>query len=126
MPSQRLVDICRGVALTGEGIGRRRSIKHGAILFDKRERVVCAKFNSYKTHPYLARHSLFPHLHAESACILHHGLDNCSRLNILVIRIRRDNSISSSLPCDVCNGLIKEAQIKKCYYSTESGDINVL
>lgn len=124
--SQRLVDIATGVALTSEGIGKRNSYRLGAIIFDKK-RVLCAKPNIRKTHTVLSKFSKFPYLHAETNCILSHGLDNCNGKSLLVVRVAMDDcTLRNSLPCAVCSSMIKLAGIKKVYYSNNEGEIKCL
>lgn len=97
--------------------------------------------NLIKTHPYLARFTDFPFLHAESHVILRHGLDNCAGLDMLVIRKRKDSlsqsstgddeapvssGLTMSKPCDTCRALIKLAKIRHVYYSDWNGDIKEL
>jgi tRNA(Arg) A34 adenosine deaminase TadA len=123
---KRLKDITYAVALSGNGVGGRtgNNFKLGAVLFDSRGRVVSAKVNSLKTHPLLTRFTKYPFLHAEQAAILSQGLDNCRGLNLMVLRLRKDNSIGGAKPCEVCSNMIKLAGIRTVYYSCDNGDIH--
>jgi len=95
----------------------------GAILFEK-SRILTAKTNSYKTHPALAKFTKWPYLHAETSCLLSHGLDNCSSASLLVLRLHLDNrTLSCAKPCDVCMGLIEMAGIRNVFYSDWDGSI---
>lgn len=105
-------------ALCSPGVGN-ASFRHGAVLADKKV-VVAAGFNSYKTHPNLSEHTDFPHLHAEQSAMFRRGLENCTGLDLYVIRVRRDGSIGYSKPCDVCCHFINEAGISNVYYSAEN------
>lgn len=103
-----------------EGIKR---YKLGAVLFDKRGRIINAKGNSRKTHPILLKYSPYPYLHAESNCIVSHGTDNCSGLNLLVCRVTPGAHLTMSYPCSACLALIREVGISKVYYSDWEGNI---
>lgn len=96
--------------------------KLGACLF-KRDRIINAKGNSRKTHPVLLRYSDHPYLHAESNCIISHGLDNCDDLSILVVRSNSFKEFTMAKPCDACMKLIKEVGIKHVYYTDWQGNI---
>ena len=113
-------------AKAGPGIGRRGNFKVGAVLYDG-PRVLQARFNEYKTHTILSRFSNFPHLHAESSCLIHHGLDQCSDLDLLVVRIGfNDSRLLNSRPCSVCSKLILYSKLRNVYFSNEKGDIEKL
>ena len=123
MVKDRFVNIALGAALAGPGVGRRNCYRVGAVLFNK-NKVITAKHNQIKTHPALAKFSKFPYLHAETACILGEGLDSCRGLNMLVVRVHKDDeTLSCAEPCDVCRGFIKMAGIKNLYYSDWNGNI---
>lgn len=121
MKIERLLDVAKGVALSGSGVGGRnsRSFRLGAVLFDKQHRIITAGVNSYKTHPKLIPFTKYPFIHAEQACILNHGLDNCEGLSIAVVRVKRDGSIGNAEPCETCKTIMKVVGITKCYHSTE-------
>ena len=106
------------------GVGRNKNYRVGAVLFDKRENILACKFNSYKTHPILSKFTKYPHLHAEQACLLHRGLDNCEGLSILVTRVKHpNNTLTMASPCDVCMNMLKLAGIKNIYYTGWSGEL---
>jgi tRNA(Arg) A34 adenosine deaminase TadA len=103
-----------------EGIKR---YKLGAVLFDKRGRIINAKGNSRKTHPLLLRYSNYPYLHAESHCIVSHGLDNCRGLSLMVCRCDSSRRLTMARPCVACLRLIQEVGISKVYYTDWEGKI---
>jgi tRNA(Arg) A34 adenosine deaminase TadA len=124
--NRRMVEICKAVTMTGDGVGKRNSYRVGAILFEK-NRVLTAKVNSLKTHPALKRFTQYPYLHAESACILGHGLDYCAGTSMLVLRLHRDNNtLSCAKPCDTCMSMIELAGVRKVWYSDWDGEIRCL
>lgn len=51
-----------------------------------------------------------------------HKIRRCN-YSLLVIRYNYDGELRSSKPCVMCLKKIKEAGIKKVYYSTDEGDI---
>jgi cytidine deaminase len=122
---KKLIELATQAAISSKGVGSNSNYRVGAVLFDKRERVYACKFNSYKTHPILCDFTTYPHLHAESSCILHHGLDNCSELSLLVVRVRHpNNKLTMAKPCKVCNHIISEVGISHVYFSNWSGIID--
>ena len=125
MLSPRLVLACKCVAMASEGTGVRQCFRVGAILFH-RKRILQAKHNSYKTHPALAKFYKYPHMHAEAACILAHGLDNCKGLDLLVVRVGKKNNMTMAKPCDPCSELIKYVGINKVFYSDWDGHVDCL
>ena len=125
--NHKLVELATKVALSSKGVGSNRNYRVGAVLFDKRHRVYAAKCNSYKTHPILSSFTAYPHLHAESSCILHHGLDNCSGLALLTVRVRHpNNQLTMSKPCKVCQNVISKVGISSVFYSDWTGNIQKL
>lgn len=118
----RHLDLAQKIALSAPGVGQRKSFKLGAVLF-KGKNVYAAKHNSYKTHPALARISEYPHLHAESACCLAHGLDNCGGLDLLVTRVDSLGRRAMARPCPTCDMLLRSVGIKKVYYTGMTGEL---
>lgn len=124
--SSKLVNFTTNIALSSEGVGANKNYKVGAILFRKK-RIITAKANSYKTHTALAKLTKYPHLHAETNCILSQGLDNCNDLSLLVLRVRRPGiQLSMAKPCPICTELIHQAGLDKVYYSDWNGEIKCL
>lgn len=117
---ERIIQAATQAAIETDGIKR---YKLGAVLFDKKGRIINAKGNSRKTHPLALRFSSYPYLHAEAHCIIHAGLDNCYGCNLFVTRISRNGSLSMSLPCESCRSLLKYASIKHVYYTDWNGKI---
>jgi len=92
----------------------------GAVLVSGPVGII-SRYNSYKTHPALAKYTLYPYLHAEQAVILFHGLDNCEGLSLFTLRITRNNEIALAKPCKVCQELMELAKIDGIYYTTRTG-----
>ena len=118
---EKMRDVAYGVALSGQGVGPRYAFRHGAVLFDRSGKIVSAKYNSLKTHPKLARFTDYPYLHAESACIIGHGMDNCDGLSLLVLRVLKNDQVSLSKPCVICQRVIEDAGLKSVYYTDVNG-----
>jgi deoxycytidylate deaminase len=104
---------------TGVGGSRGNNFRLGAVMVSSGIPVV-AGYNSYKTHTLLGKLSPYPYLHAESACIIRRGLDNCCDTTMYVLRIKKDGSLGTAKPCPVCEKLILDSGIKKCYYSLDN------
>ena len=117
----RAMEAARAVALASDGVGKRHSFRVGAVLCDSRGHIVRAKANSYRTHPVLARYSPFPHQHAETACILAHGMDNCCGCSLVVVRVLKNGDCALAKPCAVCHAMIQDASIANVWYSTDNG-----
>jgi len=114
--------IIRAAIKTAKETEGLRNFKLGAVLFDKGV-IINAKGNCTKTHPGLRHYTPWPVLHAESRCILSHGLDNCDGLELLVVRINKTGNVTMARPCDVCGELIKDVGIKRVWYSDWEGRI---
>ncbi len=112
--------------MMAEGTGSNRNYRLGACLFDKKGRPLIAKANSYKTHPFVLRTSLYPFLHAEVHCLVSFGLDHCHDCGILVVRLKKNNELSMAKPCDACMKALRFAGIKDIGYSDWNGDIQWL
>lgn len=125
MVTKRFLEAARAVALTSLGTGQRNSFRVGAVLID-RNRIVTAKSNSYKTHPLLVKYSEWPFQHAESACVLSHGLDNCDGLDLLVTRVDKKGRLTMSKPCPSCTALMVDTHIRNVYYTNWEGQLECL
>lgn len=121
----RILEIAKNQALLSQGVGRNKNYRVGAVLFDQKGRIHAKGFNTYKTHPILAGFTLYPHIHAESSCLLHRGLDNCSGLSLLAVRVKQpNNQITMAKPCEVCYNMLSRSGVKKIYYTDWIGNIN--
>ena len=123
---QTILRLAQKTACLSKGVGRNKNYRVGAVLFDKRENILAARHNSYKTHPLLSKFTDYPHVHAEQACLLHRGLDNCNGLSILVTRVKHPNStLTMAKPCKVCTTMMKLVGIKNIYYTDWLGEIQI-
>ena len=116
----KFFEAAKAAALVSEGVGKRKSFKHGAVIV-KKNQVLASGHNSYKTHPLMAKYTPFPHLHAEQKAIINLGLDNCAGLDLYVVRINKQKDFMMSKPCSVCRMLIDKVGIRNVYYTDENG-----
>lgn len=86
----------------------------------KKNRVINFGFNSMdKTHPRCPTHGNF--LHAEIHAILGSSKEDLKGSSIYVFRALRNGELALAKPCSVCAALIREVEMKVCYYTTSSG-----
>lgn len=121
MISNKVLKTAVLTASQAPGVGRGK-FRVGAVLF-KRNKVFKSRFNENKTHPVLSKFTKYPHLHAEAACLISLGLDNCVGLDILVVRIKKDGTLSMSKPCEVCSALLDMVGVNNVYHSNWNGEI---
>ncbi len=124
MIDEKFKEIVTAIAISSSGV-RTAGFRVGAILLEK-GRVVAAKTNSYKTHPLLAKYSEWPFQHAESACIIHRGIDNCDESTMIVARVNKKNKLTMAKPCECCYEFIKDAGIRSVFYSNWDGNFECL
>ena len=121
----RYIQAAYSVALASPGAGGKNGrFRLGAILVDKKA-IIAANFNSLKTNPKLCAFYEYPHTHAEAGAILSAGLNNCRDKILYVVRIRRDNTLAMAKPCGECQKLIQHVGIKKVFYSTSNGVVEL-
>lgn len=95
---------------------------HVAAIF-QRNKILSIGQNSFKTHP-IAR--TYGHkgdsLHAECSAAIRYGIEDCSGLNMAVLRIDRRNFLTISKPCAACQKLIDAIGIRNVYYTNRKGE----
>ena len=111
-------------AFKSKGTGRARNFRVGACIFN--HKIIIAKENTYKTHPFALKYSPYPYLHAETNCLVSAGLDNCKGCDIIIVRLKRDKSLSMALPCLSCLRSLRYVGIRNIYYSDWNGNIQKL
>jgi deoxycytidylate deaminase len=101
-----------------------------AATLDKRNRIISIGENSLtKTHPLMylysnkvqLQHKIY--LHAEVSALVK---SYTKAQSILVIRVNREGNFAMACPCPICMMAIKEAGIKKVWYSSRDGDISMM
>ena len=98
---------------------------HTTFVFNKKK-LVCIANNDYsKQH----RYHKFGHykakvntgnyiagIHSECSAIIKMGLEDCSSLTFVNIRIDNRNEVAVSKPCDNCQALLNSIGYKKIWY----------
>jgi tRNA(Arg) A34 adenosine deaminase TadA len=127
LTNNRYFQHAKTAALCSPGVGGRTkdTFRLGAVLVE-RKRVVAASFNSYRTHPLLAKYTEFPFKHAETAVIIKQGLLNCVGLDLYVLRIGRGKPVGLAKPCNICMKWIESAGIARVYYSINEREYGVI
>lgn len=126
MQIQKIFNLTIDQAKLSPGIGSNKNYRLGACLFDKKKRILAIENNSYKTHPLVLKFSNYPFLHAEMSCLIHNGLDNSRNCDIMVVRLRKDNSLAMALPCPDCEDALKQSGIRRVYYTTNQSELQWL
>jgi deoxycytidylate deaminase len=96
-----------------------------AATIDSNGKIIAIRLNSYmKTHPMMARYALNldkqykVYLHAEIAALV---ASNRKATDIFVARMTRDRKFAYAKPCYICEMAIREAGIKRIYYTDDEG-----
>lgn len=76
-------------------------------------------FNKKKTHP--LSETRFNNIHAELSAILNSGEEDLSGCSIYVYRETKHGTLAMARPCEHCMKLLRQVNISKIYYSTETG-----
>ena len=124
MIEEKFIESAKAVAISGVGTCK-GGFRVGAVLLE-RGRIINAKSNSYKTHPLLTKYTEWPFQHAESACIIANGIDNCEDMDLIVTRVDKRNNLTMAKPCDSCQALMRDANINKVFYSNWKGEFECL
>lgn len=92
--------------------------QHLGAVITKGNRLVSVGWNKNQTHPRSKSH--FKKLHAELAAIIkaRQNLRGCS---IYIYRETKNGNMALSFPCPSCYSAIKEAEIKRIFYSDATG-----
>jgi len=109
----------------GVGGSSRTAYRIGACLM-LGDRVLQVRHNSYKTHPYLAALTKYPHLHAESYCVLAQGITECQDTTMYVVRTLKDGTLANAKPCEVCQKIMLDVGVRLCYYTQDQNSIGVM
>lgn len=114
----KLLKIAKAASLKSD----HHSHKMGAVIFDKRYRLVSVSCNFlFKTHPVYTRLNALKTLHAEAGAILKiHNKVDLKGLSVLIYRQLKDGTLANAKPCPGCMKLIKLYGIKKVYYTNEN------
>ncbi len=90
----------------------------GAVITDK-DQIQSVGFNKLKTSP--ASKHRWNFLHAELSALFRAKFKDLKGCDIYVYRENMNGKVGMARPCSVCMAALKEAGIRKVYYTTESG-----
>lgn len=90
----------------------------GAVIVDK-NKIVSVGTNKVQTHP-KSKHS-YNMLHAELSALFSAKWKDLKGCDIYVYRENLHGKSGMSRPCKVCEAALREAGIRKVYYTTETG-----
>lgn len=100
---------------------------HVSFVYNKKK-LVCIANNDYnKQHPYHRfgkykskyddrQNEYVPGVHAECSALIKMGLEDCSHLTMVNIRVDNNNKPAISKPCSNCEALLRQVGIKKVWY----------
>lgn len=99
--------------------------KVGAVILDKRGRIISTGFNKQKTHPLQAKYAPpeKQFLHAEIAALVAARKDGHT---IVVARRRKDGHVGLAKPCPICAMAIADAGIKEVVYTVDDDTYSVM
>lgn len=98
---------------------------HATFVFNKSKLICIANNNYAKLHPYHRFGSYIGKsktgtyiagIHSECAAIIKLGLEDCSHLTFVNIRINNHNNIAVSKPCNNCARLLHQVGYKHLWY----------
>lgn len=103
-------------------------LRHGALLI-KGGSIINTAFNKDKFSSFGERfrdsdYGPATH-HAELSCISGICRSKTNGASIFVVRINKKGQLRLSKPCSMCHQALKHAGIKKVYYSTNDGSIEM-
>ena len=105
-----------GIAVEASGKSKEK-FKLGAIICDKKGRVVATGYNRHKTHP-LYGSGNFKMVHAEGAALMAADRLEIDVAGMTMYIFRHRGHLSK--PCKDCQELLKKYKIKKVFYSTRA------
>lgn len=94
----------------------------GAVIADKKDRILGMGFNSLKTHPIFGSKPGYQTLHAEGAAM--YSVSKMGNIDLLegsIMYVYRHNH-QMAKPCVHCQKLIANYGIKEVYYSEKNND----
>jgi len=100
-------------------------VRIGAVVVNKKQ-IVGVGFNKMdKTHPLITSRNPKKKLHAEVDAII--GIDRRKLIGaiIYVYRERLDGKIGMCRPCPDCQAILKEAGVRKAFYTDPTLETNV-
>lgn len=101
--------------------------RHGAIMWSKKG--YCGLGHNHNNMDKFRFGKIYGRrlcsVHAEISCLIDCRLNVMreKRMKMLVIKLKRDESLGLSKPCGMCMAYLRKFKIKKVYYSTDDGII---
>lgn len=118
---ERLEDIARSLKPVHQS-GRNF---HATFVYRK-NKLICVAHNDYtKIHPYhkFGRYKskyigaeYCPGIHSECSALIKMGLEDCSDLTFINVRIDNRNKAAVSKPCINCQGILNQVGFKKIWF----------
>ena len=120
----RYIDLAKNVAHNSD-YGK---LRHGAILV-KGGSIINTCFNKDKFCSFAGKfrdpNSGPATIHAELGCVLGLARDVTSGGDIFVCRINKIGELRNSKPCIMCHQVMKHVGIKRVYYTTNEGSVEM-
>tara|TARA_R110000824_G_scaffold175566_3_gene354106 strand:- start:99 stop:545 length:447 start_codon:yes stop_codon:yes gene_type:complete len=120
----RYIDLAKNVAYNSD-YGK---LRHGAILV-KGGSIINTCFNKDKFCSFAGKfrdpNSGPATIHAELGCVLGLARDVTSGGDIFVCRINKIGELRNSKPCIMCHQVMKHVGIKRVYYTTNEGSVEM-
>ena len=121
---KRYLKVAKNVA-TNSNYGK---LRHGALLV-KGGSIINTAFNKDKFSSFGERfrdsdYGPATH-HAELSCITGISRSKTKGASVFVVRVNRHGELRLSKPCSMCHDALKFAGVKKVYYSTNNGTIEM-
>jgi deoxycytidylate deaminase len=100
---------------------------HTTFVLNK-SKVVAIGINNVKTHPATLKYNYCGQvgLHSELSAVIKLGKEDCSDLTFVNVRVKKNGSIGTSLPCRGCMDMLNQVGFKKVYFTNEKGDFTKL
>ena len=95
---------------------------HTTFVLNK-SKVVAIGINNIKTHPATLKYDYCGQvgLHSELSAVIRLGKEDCSDLTFVNVRVKKDGTIGTSLPCRGCMDMLNQVGFKKIYFTNEKG-----
>lgn len=100
------------------------SFKHGAILFNGKH-IISKGYNKpvISAKPFHSIHAEMAAIKDAKSKIKYSKFDT---LSMIVVRINKSGNLCFSKPCSHCQNIMKNCGVQKCFFSTNTGDINYM
>lgn len=102
-------------------------VRMGAVMVISNKQYIPAHNHLNKTHPIIERHypEFVQSIHAELNALIRYNEVRHGKLpkrtSMYVYREEKNGTVKLAKPCKTCEKLMREAGIKKVFYSTDTG-----